>query len=186
MFSFLKAFKLERNVSKQKDLYYKLANQAPPTDPILLEAYQYELERNLETLRFTNYQIRRQHPHFVRLPDAPGIIIEKPEAIPLGPLGSLPRHRAVTLDKYPKSILYKVLQISRNNSDKARLAKIQSLISIDIPPEHLNDLLNLHVLLSLWHERNYVVFSVHNDTELALVEAFAFHHRIDLYYRRIL
>lgn len=24
------------------------------------------------------------------------------------------------------------------------------------------------------------------DTELALVEAFAFHHRIDLYYRRIL
>ena len=181
MFSFLKTFKLEYNVNKQKDLYYKLASQTPPTDPILLEAYQYELERNLETLRFTNYQIRRQHPHFARLPYAPGIIIEKPEAISLK---SLPRHRAVTLDKYPKSILYKVLQISRNNSDRARLAKIQSLISIDIPPEHLNDLLNLHVLLTLWHERDRI-FPVHNDTELALVEAFAFHHRIDLYYRRI-
>lgn len=182
MFSFLKTFKLEYNVNKQKDLYYKLVNQTPPTDPILLEAYQYELERNLETLRFINYQIRRQHPHFARLPDAPGIAIEKPEAIPLE---SLPRHRAVTLDKYPKSILYKVLQISRNNSDRARLAKIQSLISIDIPLEHLNDLLNLYVLLSLWYEK-HVIFSVHNDTELALVEAFAFHHRIDLYYRRIL
>lgn len=182
MFSFFKLFKLERNVFKQTDLYYKLVDQTPPTDPILLEAYQYELERNLETLRFTNYQIRRQHPYFARLPEAPGIIIEKPEA---DPLEYTPRHRAVTLDKYPKSILYKVLQISRNNSDKSRLAKIQSLISIDIPPEHLDDLLNLHALLSLWHERNYVVFSVHNDTELALVEAFAFHHRIDLYYRRI-
>ena len=184
MFSFLKTFKLERNVSKQKDLYYKLVNQTPPTDPILLEAYQYELERNLETLRFTNYQIRRQHPYFDRLPEAPGIIIEKPEVVADFATVGL-RHKLIELDKYPKSILYKALQISRNNSDKARLAKIQSLISIDISPEHLDDLLNLHALLSLWHERNYVVFSVHNDTELALVEAFAFHHRIDLYYRRI-
>ena len=183
MFSFLKTFKLEYNVNKQKDLYYKLVNQTPPTDPILLEAYQYELERNLETLRFTNYQIRRQHPHFARLPEAPGIIIEKPEAVADFATVGL-RHKLVELDKYPKSILYKVLQISRNNSDRARLAKIQSLISIDIPSEHLNDLLNLHVLLSLWHEKHRI-FPIHNDTELALVEAFAFHHRIDLYYRRI-
>ena len=185
MFSFLKTFKLEYNVNKQKDLYYKLASQTPPTDPILLEAYQYELERNLETLRFTNYQIRRQHPHFARLPYAPGIAIEKPEAVADFATVGL-RHKLVELDKYPKSILYKVLQISRNNSDKARLAKIRSLISINIPPKSLDGVLDLHAFLSFWYDRDGAVIPIHNDTELALVEAFAFHYRIDLYYRRIL
>ena len=184
MFSFFKLFKLERNVFKQTDLYYKLVDQTPPTDPILLEAYQYELERNLETLRFTNYQIRRQHPYFARLPEAPGIIIEKPEVVADFATVGL-RHKLIELDKYPKSILYKALQISRNNSDKARLAKIQSLISIDITSQYLDGLLNLHAFLSLWYEKEYIIFPICNDVELALVEAFAFHHRIDLYYRRI-